>query len=288
MTKKLPFKNQYLLAPMEKVNDIAFRILCKKAGAGATFTGMYHPLTKQKIDLQDKPVLQLFSDSDKGIEEFIKKYDKKVSAWDFNLGCPAKIAQKNKVGGYLTDLKKINKIIKTIRNSTKKPIGLKIRKSKIAFDILKIAEKYCDFICIHPRTKEQGYSGIPDTKFAEKIKKSTFLPVIYSGDVNEKNADKLLEKFDYVNIGREAIGHPEIFAQLTNTKYKKTFKDYLVLAQKYKIKFNQIKFQAMNFAKKNTKATKIRQEIIKCNNLNELKKLINPLTKSIYIPQIKI
>ena len=36
---------------------------------------------------------------------------------------------------------------------------------------IKIAKKYCDAICIHPRTSEQGYSGIPDIEFAYKIKK---------------------------------------------------------------------------------------------------------------------
>ena len=44
-------KNRYFLAPMEEVNDVVFRLLCKKAGCGLTYTGMIHPQTKQKIDI---------------------------------------------------------------------------------------------------------------------------------------------------------------------------------------------------------------------------------------------
>ena len=50
-----------------------------------------------------------------------------------------------------------------------------------------MAEKYADAITIHPRTKDQGYSGKPDLEFAELVKQSTKLPVIYSGNVNKKN-----------------------------------------------------------------------------------------------------
>ena len=38
---------------------------------------------------------------------------------------------------------------------------------------LKIAEKYCDFISIHPRTKVQGYSGEPDLLWAKEFKKKS-------------------------------------------------------------------------------------------------------------------
>ena len=274
--KKLPFRNKFLLAPMEEVNDIAFRILCKKAGCGLTYTGMMNPLTKQKIDLQDKPALQLFCTSPKGIKEFIKKYDAKVSLWDFNLGCPAKNAKRHGFGSYLTNLKIIEEILKTIRTSTKKPVTIKIRKSEISFELLKIAEKYCDAICIHPRTQKQGYSGTPDLEFAIKIKNKSSIPVIYSGDVNEKNAKELLKRFDFVMIGRRAIGNPNIFSELNNKKSKNfTFADYLKLAKEYKLYFRQIKFQAMNFTKGKRDSARLREKISTINNLEELTKLLN-------------
>ena len=184
--RNLKVKNRIFLAPMEEINDPAFRIMCKKAGCGLTFTGMINPLSKKKIYLDDTPGLQIFTTNTSGIKEFIEKHDKEVSLWDFNLGCPAKNAKKHGFGSYLKDLKIIEEILKVMRANTKKPLILKMRKSNISFDILKLAEKYCDGITIHPRTQKQGYSGEPDLNFAVEIKSKTFLPVIYSGNVNEK------------------------------------------------------------------------------------------------------
>jgi tRNA-dihydrouridine synthase B len=272
--KNLKLKNRIFLAPMEDINDIAFRLLCKKAGCGLTYTGMIHPLQKKNILLYDKPALQLFCTNTKGIKEFIKKYDKKVSLWDLNLGCPAKTAKKHGFGSFMGDLRMIEDIVKVMRKSTRKPLAIKIRKSNISFELLKIAEKYCDAIAIHPRTQAQGYSGEPDLKFAEDIKSKTKLPVIYSGNVNEKNFKELLNKFDYVMIGREAIGRPEIFAKLTNTSFKKSFKEYIKLATKYKLPFRRIKLQAMNFTKGLKDSAELRNEIAKVKNIKELKKLL--------------
>jgi tRNA-dihydrouridine synthase B len=271
--RNLKLKNRIFLAPMEEINDIAFRLLCKKAGCSLTYTGLTSPLTKQKLDLEDKPALQLFCTETKGIKEFIKKYDKQVSLWDFNLGCPAKLAKKHCFGSYMTDLNKIEEILKTIRASTKKPFTIKMRISEISFDLIKLAEKYCDGIGIHARTRQQGYSGTPNLDFALKIKAQTILPVIYSGNVNLSNYKDLLSKFDFLMIGREAIGRPEIFAKMNGSSFNKSFSEYLKPAKKYHLPFRQIKFQAMNFTKGLKNSSKLRLEIFKIKNLEELEKL---------------
>lgn len=271
-----PFKNSFILAPMLEPNDVAFRILCKKAGAGAVYTGMINPLSKNKLDLQDKPILQLFCNKTKGIKEFVKKYDSKVSGWDFNLGCPSVVAKKLKFGSYMqSDLNRIENILREIRRNTKKFFSAKVRKSSNSLNILKIAEKYCDAIIIHPRERDQGYSGKADIDFALNIKKKSKIPVIYSGDVDEKNVRSLLKQFDYLMIGRKVIGNPNIFVILTNSKKRFSFKDYKKLAVKYKLQFKQIKFQAMNFTKGMQGATKIRLKIAKSKSLDEIGKIYN-------------
>jgi tRNA-dihydrouridine synthase len=187
-----------------------------------------------------------------------------------------------------TKLVVIEKILKIARESTKKPLTIKIRKSKNSLQVLKIAEKYCDAVTIHPRTCAQGYSGKPDIEFARNIKQSTSLPVIYSGNVNaenlgfsacqkkysffehEKNAKDLLKYFDAVMIGREAIGNANIFARLTGKKTRVTFKDYLKEAKKRKFYFSQIKFQAMNFTKGMKNAKKIRLKLIHAKKLEDI------------------
>ena len=105
-----------LLAPMLEPNDIAFRLLCKRAGAGLTYTGMVSPLSKQKLDLDDKPGLQLFGNSARGIRSFMKRYDSKVSLWDFNLGCPSKLSKRLGHGAFMHgDIGAIEDILKVMR-----------------------------------------------------------------------------------------------------------------------------------------------------------------------------
>jgi tRNA-dihydrouridine synthase len=273
----LKLKNRILLAPMAEVNDIAFRLLCKKAGCGLAYTGMINPLTQQNFELEDKPALQLFCTNNEGIKEFIKKYESKVSLFDFNLGCPAKTAKKDGFGSFMHNkLDEIEKIIKTMKDSTKKPITIKLRKSKQTLKIIKIAEKYCDAICIHPRTKEQGYGGEPDLEFALQVKKSTKLPVIYSGNVNENNFKELLNKFDFIMIGRNCLGNPSIFSKLTGKSGKEIdFLDYLKLAEKYKIYFKHIKQQAMYFTKGKDNACELRVKIAKAKTIKNLKDILD-------------
>jgi tRNA-dihydrouridine synthase len=228
-------------------------------------------LSPKDLILKDKPVLQIFANETRGIKEFMKKYNKKVSGWDFNLGCPATTAKKHKFGAYLTDVSMTEKIVKIMRENTKKPLSIKIRKSPLADKHLKIAEKYCDLIAVHPRTKEQGYSGEPDINWAKEFKKKSNIPIIYSGNVNEKNYKDFLKIFDYVMIGREAIGHPEIFAKITKKKFKRSYKDYLKLAMKYGVPYRVMKFQAMQFTKGLRDSKKKRLEIYETKNLEELK-----------------
>ena len=271
----LRLKNPYFLAPMAGINDIAFRILCKKAGAGMVYTGMINPLTKKELGLADKPAVQLFSSDERGIAEFIKKNEKNALLFDFNLGCPARTAEKRGFGSFFKgDMKTIENILKAMRESTKKPITIKLRKSDKALKIAELAEKYCDALCIHPRTNRQGYSGKADIAFAEELKKRVSIPLIYSGDVDEKNADELLKKFDFVMIGRKALGYPNIFAKLTGKKRVFGFDKYLKLALKYDLRFGHIKSQAINFTRFNEGSGKIRKQLAKTRNLDELKEVL--------------
>lgn len=277
--KIIPLKtfnsSRVFLAPMEEVNDIAFRILCKKAGAALTYTSLTSPLSPQELYLDDKPILQIFANDVKGIKEFMKKYDRKVSGWDLNLGCPAKTAKKHGYGSYLIDLEKIEEIISLMRKNTKKPLSIKIRKSSLSYDFLKLAEKYCDYISIHPRTRAQGYSGEPDTEWTKKFKEKSKIPVVYSGNIDDNNYKEFLKFFDYVMVGRSAIGHPEIFSKISKINFKRNFKEYLILAKKYNLYWRNIKFQAMQFTKGNKSSRKKRVEIMKTQNLSELINLFN-------------
>ena len=271
---RLKLENPYFLAPIAGINDIAFRILCRNAGAGLVYTGMIDPRSRGKIILDDKPAVQLFSTSGIGIGEFIRNH-KEIPLFDFNLGCSVRKAEKKGFGAFLhSKTETIRNILGMMRKSTKKPVTAKLRKSDEAFKILRIAEEYCDAVCIHPRTNSQGYSGKADIDFALELKKKTSLPVIYSGDVNEKNADELLKKFDFVMIGREAVGYPNIFAKLSGKEQVFGFKEYFKLALKYKLLFTQVRAQAIRFTKHQQGAGELRKKLVKVKDFYELKNIL--------------
>ncbi|MAG39362.1 hypothetical protein CMI41_00125, partial [Candidatus Pacearchaeota archaeon] len=171
------------------------------------------------------------------------------------------------------DLKQIQKIFQAMRESTNKPCSVKLRKSPNAIKIAKLAEKEnFNTIAIHPRTIQQGYSGEPDYKFALKLKTKTKLPIIFSGNVNELNVKQTLKDFDFIMLGRSAIGNPNIFANLTNSK-KATFKDYLKLAKKHKLFFRQIKYQAMAFTKGEKNAKQLRRKLISAKTIKDIEEI---------------
>ena len=278
----LKLNNRIFLAPMLEPNDIAFRLLCKRAGCGLTYGGMTSALSRAKIHLDDKPILQLFGNSSRGIKNFMNKYDSKVSGWDFNLGCPSKLSRKLGHGACLNNLNIIRDILEVMRENTKKPLTIKIRKSDFSFDILKICEEVgVDGICIHARTVSQGYSGEVDYDFALEVKRQTEIPVIFSGVSDVADVDSILQDFDFVMIGRCAIGRPEIFSGLVNGQWSVVerchnfnshfrFGDYLKLAKKYKLYFRQIKYQAMNFTKGIPNGKSLRVKLISANDVEEI------------------
>jgi len=274
----LKIKNPFFLAPMHQVNDIAFRELCMKNGCGLSYTWLLHPLSREKFLLNDKPAVQIATQSEKGVREFIEKNDGHSALFDLNLGCPACKAKDQDYGAYLQkNPAMVEKILKAMKDSTDHPVTVKIRKSPHIPGLIKIFERYCDAIAIHPRTAEQGYSGIPDIGFAEKLKARASIPIIYSGDADENNAVSLLEKFDFVMIGRKAIGNPGIFAHLSGKKPKGSFSDYLKLAQRYSLEFQQIRFQALNFTKGRENAGAIRKKLSFAREIDGLREIMGAM-----------
>ena len=88
---------------------------------------------------------------------------------------------------------------------------------------------------------------------------------------------------DYIMIARGAIGNPYIFRQindyLKNGSYSQPdkitlFLEYLELASKYNLSSSIIKSQAVNFTKGLEGSTKLRNEIMKLNSIEEIKETI--------------
>jgi tRNA-dihydrouridine synthase B len=143
---------------------------------------------------------------------------------DLNLGCPVnKVVKCNGGSGLLRDLALIERILRAVRAAITIPFTLKYRsgwneREIVAVDIARMAED-CGLqaVALHPRTREQGFSGHADWNLLAQVKQAVSIPVIGNGDiVTPLDAARMMDETgcDAVMIGRAASQNPWIFRQI--------------------------------------------------------------------------
>ena len=247
---------------------------------------------------QERPLsVQLFGSDLAALEKAAKIVEPYFDIIDYNMGCPAPYVTKQMAGGAL--LQEVNltqQIFHTLVNAVKKPVTLKIRSgvtdsSKFLFrEIAQIAEdEGIQMITFHPRTVSQGYSGHSDWSMIKELKEISSIPIVGNGDIiTPEDAKMMIDETDcdYVMVGRGAMGNPFLFEQINDylktNSYKEysftdrldSFFDYLHLSTKYKIKFANIKSQAMRFTKGMNGGSKMRSKITISKDIIELEKIM--------------
>ena len=309
------FTSKVFLAPMAGVSDPALRIMCKKMGAGLVVTELtsvnaivakHEHLESQSKNItefiefseKERPLsVQLFGSDITALEKAAKIVEPHFDMIDYNMGCPAPHITKQMAGGALLQNADLTRqIFRTLVNSVKKPISLKMRigvteeNNSLFLDIAKIAEQEgIGMMTLHPRTVSQGYSGHADWDMIKKLKQNASVPVVGNGDITSPEiAKKVLDYTgcDYLMIGRGAMGNPFIFEQindyLESGVYKKytltdrleAFVTYLELTEKYHIRFANIKQQAIRFTKGTVGGGQLRNRLSAATNTDDLKELL--------------
>ena len=247
---------------------------------------------------QERPLsIQLFGSDLSVLEQAAKIVEPYFDIIDYNMGCPAPhITQQMAGGALLQQTNLTQQIFQTLVNAVKKPVTLKIRSgvtdaSRFLFkEIAEIAEdEGIQMITLHPRTVNQGYSGNADWNLIKELKEISGIPIVGNGDITTpEDAKNMLDETncDYVMIGRGAMGNPFLFKQIndylkTNTYHEYSFKDrldsffdYLHLTNQYKIKFANLKSQAMRFTKGMDGGSKLRVKITFSTNIEELEQIM--------------
>ena len=217
---------------MAGICNSAYRQICKEMGCGLIYAEMVSDKAitynnQKTIDMlymtdMERPISQQIFGSDKeSFVEAAKYIDENMhpDIIDINMGCPVpKVAVRAQAGSaLLKDPVKIYDIVSSVVASVSVPVTVKIRsgwdsKHINAVEVAKIIEKAgASAICVHPRTRSQGYSGKADWNIIKEVKQNVSIPVIGNGDIKcPEDAKRMIEETncDAVMIGRGVLGNP--------------------------------------------------------------------------------
>lgn len=314
-------KNKVVLAPMAGICNSAFRRIAKEMGCGLIYAEMVsdkavfynNPKTLEMLYMteEERPISQQIFGSDADSFVSAAKYiyeNMHPDIIDINMGCPVpKVALHAQAGSaLLKDPEKIREIVSSVVKAVPIPVTVKIRSGWDQNNINAVlVAKVCEeagasAICVHARTRSQGYSGKADWSIIKAVKENVQIPVIGNGDVIDCfSAEKMLLETgcDAVMIGRACLGNPwvikEISTYLDNGAVinKPTNIERIDMCLKHLSYLSNLKIEKVVvlemrnhiswYLKGLPNANEIKNEIFKTRELNKLKEILENYKKEL-------
>lgn len=230
-----------VLAPMEDVTDLGFRLMCKQFGAAMVYSEfasadalvrlVNKTMQKLAVSPDERPVaIQIYGKEVEAMVEAARIVVEQAhpDVLDLNFGCPVKrVAGKGAGAGMLQNVSQMLAITRAVVDAVEIPVTVKTR---LGWDndhriIVDLAEQLQDCgieaLTIHGRTRSQMYTGEADWSLIGAVKNNPrmHIPIIGNGDVTTpQRAKECFDRYgvDAVMIGRASFGRPWIFKEVTH------------------------------------------------------------------------
>lgn len=224
------------LAPQAGVSESPFRRLCRRFGADVVVSEFVsadgivrnpeRSHRRLRFDPAERPIgVQIFG-SEPAMMADAAAYVTEVYGPDFidiNFGCPVKkIVKRNGGSACLRDLDLVGSIVRSVDDATHLPVTVKIRSGfdEDGRDPVRIGLRCQDAgaraLCLHPRTREEMYSGEARWSEIGDLVRAVEIPVIGNGDVRTGgDARRMREETGCagIMIARGSHGRPWLFRQ---------------------------------------------------------------------------
>ncbi|HEQ60263.1 MAG TPA: hypothetical protein ENN74_01495, partial [Firmicutes bacterium] len=231
------WRGKVMLAPLAGVSDYPMREMARRFGAELTYTEMiasealvrHHPQTQEMLPElceREQVFVQLFGARPEAMAEAARIVeDHGALGIDINLGCPVpKVVKSGSGAALLREPERIRPLLSALRGATRLPLTIKLRSGWQGADFGMIetvsrmaAEEGCQAVTLHPRSRDQQFSGKADWELIRRLVEVSPLPVIGNGDVRDgPGAAALFEQTgcEAIMVGRGAMGRPWIFSEI--------------------------------------------------------------------------
>lgn len=225
-----------VLAPQAGVSESPFRRLCRSFGADVVVSefvsadgichGNQRTLDYLRFDEAERPIgVQIFG-ADPERMASAARFVAETHGPDFvdvNFGCPVKkIVKRNGGSGCLRDLGLVRAILQAVDEATPLPTTAKVRSGydESTRDPVAVGracqEAGARVVTLHPRTREDMYSGSARWEEIRALARELSVPVVGNGDIRTaEDAVRMWEETgcDGIMLARGSHGSPWLFSQ---------------------------------------------------------------------------